>query len=86
MNNSKNNRTKLLLTLLIAVLIVGYRFMFGGGVIEDSFLDDGQILRERIVNTHDKVLNINFDDSVINDEVLKPFRIIEAPNIQVPIG
>ncbi len=85
MRTKKNTRTNMLVVLLIAIVIFGYKFLFVEPIDEFAF-QENQATMDRVTVLIQSIENINFDTSVINDPKFNSLESIEIPLINLPLG
>lgn len=85
MRTKKNTRTNMLVILLIAIVIFGYKFLFVEPVDEFSF-QENQAVMDRVTVLIQSIENINFDTDVINDPKFNSLKSIDTPLINIPLG
>lgn len=85
MKKSKNNRTAILSVILVGLLILAYKTMFGG-TSEDLLVDENIIAGDRISAILTQIESINFDTSIMQNENFKSLKSIEIPLLNLPVG
>lgn len=85
MKSSKNTRTNIMIVFLIAVLIIGYRFIFMTPM--DPFEDEQNLLViEKISMVIKSIETVNFDTSINDNPKFKTLKSISTPLTELPIG
>lgn len=85
MNKSKNKKTGILLIVLLALLIIGYKVMFPSA--GDVLISDEQVLAsQKVESILKEVESISFDTSVLQDLKSKSFVSLETPLVSLPVG
>ncbi len=81
----KTKNTSLLLILLLALLVVAYKFMFTTPY-EGSYLSSDLSESQVVISTLNRLQTVNFDISIANDPKFKTLRSIENPLPNIPVG
>lgn len=74
-----------MLTFLLALLVVAYKFIFTvpyEGAYLSSDLAESQI----VISTLNRLQTVNFDVSIASDAKFKTLKSIEAPLPNIPVG
>lgn len=85
MKKSKNNRTIILSVVLVGLLILAYKTMFGG-TSADLLVDENIIAGDRIAATLAEIERINFDTTIMQNQNFKSLKSIEIPLLNLPVG
>lgn len=85
MKNSKNNRTIILIVVLLGLLILAYKVMFVSPN-DSALVDDNIAASVRVENILQQVKDISFDTSILRDQKKTSLKSIEIPLVSLPIG
>ncbi len=86
MKNQKNKNVKVLISLLVALILVGYKFIFPSSVTEEFSTNESDVAGERVSSFISEVNSVNFDLSVLNDSKFKNLKSIEKDLPTFPLG
>lgn len=84
MKKSNKNNSGILLVILIAMLILAYKFMFAP--VDDGMYVVDDVTLQRVEITLQQVQSISFDTAVINNQKLMSLQSIETPLVSLPVG
>lgn len=87
MKNSKanNKRPAVLVVILIALLIVGYKVMFVAPQ-DDLVIEENIAASQRVESILVKVQSISFDMGVLENQKFQSLESLEIPLPNLPIG
>jgi hypothetical protein len=85
MKNLKNKRTIILSVILLGLLVVAYKVIFVSPS-QDPLVEENIAASANAEAILQQVESINFDTSVIKDQILKSLKSIESPIILLPVG
>lgn len=87
MKNSKNNRTTVMVIILLGLLFVAYKVMFVKPVDEFVNEDEHTLAIQRVESILIKVEGISFDNvNIVSDAKFRSLKSIERPLISLPSG
>jgi hypothetical protein len=87
MKKTKNNRTIILVVILLGLLILAYKVMFGStSSSEEAIIDENVIASQNVESILQELQSINFDMSVTQNTSFNSLRSIETPIISLPVG
>jgi hypothetical protein len=85
MKNAKNNRTAVLIIILLSLLLLAYKVVFMSSEVETLGLSEDPAMA-RVETILNQVQSISFDTSILKDQKFNSMKSIETPLISLPVG